>query len=92
MKADIQKLTDLSLIRIDASEIGQLTEDLSQVLSLADQLHPVQEAGTRFPSVCLSALREDMATVSENAENLMMQSCHYRNPFVQVARIVTESC
>lgn len=92
MEIEIQKLAALSMIRIPESETTRVAEEIRQVLTLADKLPPMCEGKIPFIMAELSDLREDVPCAASETEQLLSQSNYAKDSFVQIARIIGESC
>lgn len=73
-KSDIEKLAVLARINISEQESQQVTERISSVLDLVDQLQAQDTEGVEpmaHPMDAVQTLRADQVTESNQRENLM---------------------
>lgn len=73
-KSDIEKLAVLARINISDEESQQVTERISSVLDLVDQLQAQNTEGVEpmaHPMDAIQTLRADRVTESDDRENLM---------------------
>ena len=65
---DIEKIAELARIRISAAEIGQVTQRITEILAMVDQLHAVDTRNVEpmaNPLDAIQQLRPDTVTQSD---------------------------
>ncbi len=72
-KEEIMKIAILSKLFVAEDEIGQLTEDMSKIISFADTINNAADEGTEFDNInhLSNVLREDEVVPSYDREKIL---------------------
>ncbi len=91
---DIEKLAELSRIKIDDSEKKELTKEIDSILKYIDQ---IKEATldmdyTPIPGAVSNVFREDISTVisKEDREAILDESPDREGDFIAVKKIIEQ--
>lgn len=69
---EIEKIAELARIRIDASQVGEVTQRITEILAMVDQLQAAETEGVEPLSNPLDAtqrLRADLVTESNQRDS-----------------------
>jgi aspartyl-tRNA(Asn)/glutamyl-tRNA(Gln) amidotransferase subunit C len=88
---EIEKIAELARVRIDGTEIGQVTQRITEILQMVDQLQAVQTEGIEAmanPLDAIQHLRADEVTQGNHRDAFQAIAPAVENGLYLVPRVV----